>query len=333
MKRFFMVFAAAALCGTAVLATAACGEKDGTYKIYAPDGAPALALANTIAQGEDKFSCRVVDASAVQLYVTGKSPEADFCVLPVNLASKLLGSGETYRMLGTVTNGNLFFLTAGENAELGRDNLKTSLVGKTVGVVQLSNVPGLTLQAVLGDYEIPYSIVGNDGRTETDKVNLKATDAESVSPAGGCDYYLCPEPAASTKVEKTAGKLRFAGDLQELYGGGAGYPQAVLVAKKSIVEGDKGAVETLISYFEGSAEYLAGSSSARVAELLDGARTEGLKPSFTAENLTSEVIAHCSVRFTAGAACREDVNAFLAKLVSVNAQSASAVSDAFYYLG
>ena len=53
----------------------------------------------------------MIDAQAVAGYVTGASPAADYCVLPVNLASKLLGSGDAYRMLGTVTNGNLYFLT------------------------------------------------------------------------------------------------------------------------------------------------------------------------------------------------------------------------------
>ena len=76
----------------------------------------------------------------------------------------------------------------------------------------------------------------------TDKVNLIAFDPTNVTPAGGCDYYLCPEPAASTKIKGTASAqkhFRMAGDLQALYGGEEGYPQAVLVAKKSILEGDE----------------------------------------------------------------------------------------------
>ena len=327
MKKLFR-FVSAALCGAFLLTAASCAgeDRDKVYSVYAPDGAPALALARAIAAGDEEFAYHVVASSTIQTFVTGETPQADFCVLPVNLASKLLGDGSVYRMLGTVTHGNMYFLTVNGEA-LTSENL-SSLVGKTVGVVQLANVPGLTLQAVLNDYGIDYAIVGNDGELSETAVNLKATDAAGVTPAGGCDYYLCPEPAASTKTAKTP--LVFAGDLQELYGED-GYPQAVIVAKTSLVGTD--ACEKAVGYLEESAEYLASTAAADIVSLLDGKRTEGLSPSFTAENLTAEVIANCSVSFTASAACKDEVNAFLQKLMSINAGAASAVSDAFYYLG
>ena len=246
--------------GAAVLGLTACkqdADTDKTYSVYAPDGAPALALVNAIEDKAEKFEYHVVDSSTIQTYVTGEEPAADFCILPLNAASKVLGTGTTYQMLGTVTNGNLFFLSAEDNEDLTKDNLST-LVGKSVGVVQLPNVPGLTLQAVLNKYDIDYQIVENDGEKATDKVNLIAFDPANVTPAGGCDYYLCPEPAASTKIKGTASAqkpFRMAGDLQALYGGDEGYPQAVLVAKKSVLEGDKNdkdVVKTMLSYMKES---------------------------------------------------------------------------------
>lgn len=326
--------------GTAALGLTACNHDttgtNRTYSVYAPDGAPALALVNAIEDKAEKFEYHVVDSSTIQTYVTGEEPEADFCILPVNAASKILGTGTVYQMLGTVTNGNLFFLSAEDNEDLTQDNLST-LVGKSVGVVQLPNVPGLTLQAVLNKYGINYQIVDNDGEKAEDKVNLIAFDPANVTPAGGCDYYLCPEPAASTKIKGTASAakpFRMAGDLQELYGGEEGYPQAVLVAKKAVLEGDEGdksAVETMLSYMEESGTYLETVTPETVLSALDGVRTEGLSASFNANNLTSEVIANCSVRFTAASACKERVNAFLEELIAVNESAAKAVSDAFYY--
>ena len=325
--------------GAAALGLAACkqdADTDKTYSVYAPDGAPALALVNAIEDKAEKFEYHVVDSSTIQTYVTGEEPEADFCILPVNAASKILGTGTVYQMLGTVTNGNLFFLSAENNEDLTKDNLST-LVGKSVGVVQLPNVPGLTLQAVLNKYGIDYQIVDNGGEKAEDKVNLIAFDPANVTPAGGCDYYLCPEPAASTKIKGTASAekpFRMAGDLQELYGGEEGYPQAVLVAKKSVLEGDKAdkdVVKTMLSYMEDSNAYLKTVTPETVLSALDGVRTEGLSASFNANNLTSEVIANCSVRFTAASACKERVNAFLEELIAVNESAAKAVSDAFYY--
>ena len=239
-------------------------------------------------------------------------------------------------MLGTVTNGNLFFLSAEDNEDLTQDNLST-LVGKSVGVVQLPNVPGLTLQAVLNKYDIDYQIVENDGEKATDKVNHIAFDPANVTLEGGCDYYLCPEPAANTKSKGTASApkpFRMAGDLQALYGGEEGYPQAVLVAKKSVLEGDKddnAAVKTMLSYMKESDAYLKTVTPETVLSALDGVRTEGLLASFNANNLTNEVIANCSVRFSPSSECKERVNAFLEELIAVNESAAKAVSDDFFY--
>lgn len=326
--------------GAAACMFAACGPDgvtDDTYTVYAPDGAPALALANAVNEDNNgQYDFRIVASNTITAQVTGEDPAADFCILPVNAAAKLLGTGETYQMLGTVTNGNMYLLTTGDNPAITTDNL-SSLVGKTVGVVQLSNVPGLTFQAVLKSNEIDYQILGNDGEAAADKVNLQAfADASTVTPASGCDYYLCPEPAVTSKINgtaSTANPFKLAGSLQTLYDGENGYPQAVLVAKTSLIEEAKPVVDTFITYMEGSAEYLATASAADVVALLEDCYTEGMTPSLNANNLNATVIANCSVRFTAAQACKARVNAFLAELIEVNAEFTSAVSDSFYYAG
>lgn len=326
----------ALLCGICIFGGVACGKDEQTYTVYAPDGAPALSLLKAISETETDgrlFEYHVISSATITAQVTGENPVADFCVLPVNAASKLLGTGDRYRMLGTVTNGNMYFLTTGENPAITAENLSTVLLGKTVGVVQLANVPGLTFQSVLKDGGAPYAAL--DGAAAANKVNLKAIQdaAAEVTPAGGCDYYLCPEPAASTKIAKTAQSakpFRRAGDLQQLYGGDNGYPQAVLVVKKSVLEEDKKAVTKLVEHFEKSAEYLETASPETVLSLLEDKRTEGLTPSFNADNLTPSVIKNCSVRFTKSADCKERVNAFLEKLMQINPQFANAVSDEFF---
>ena len=345
MNKAFKIAMAAAVCAAAVCAAAGCGRDDKSkqtmpeYSVYCPDGAPALSLLNGLNENDDKqFHYHVISSATVQAQVTGEKPAADFCVLPLNLASKLLGSGENYRMLGTVTHGNLYFLTTGENAPLTRDNL-SSLAGKTVGAVQLTNVPGLTLQAVLAQYEIPYQTIESlQAEKAADKVNLlqMGTDAADVTPAYGCDYYLCPEPAVTAKINGTASSpkpFKLAGDLQALYGGEAGYPQAVLVGKKSILTDDRASADKLVSYFKGNAEYLATADTATVLSLLASVRTEGLAPAFNDKNLSAAVIANCSVRYESAKDNKDAVNAFLNKLIAVNPNAASTVSDAFYFLG
>ena len=337
MKKFLATALALTIGAAACVFTACAGENDdGTYTVYAPDGAPALALANAVNEDDDRYDFRIVASNAITAQVQGEEPAADFCILPVNVAAKLLGKGETYQMLGTVTNGNMYLLTTGGNPEITTDNLST-LVGKTVGVVQLNNVPGLTFQAVLSRNDIDYQILGNDVEAASDKVNLQAfADASTVTPASGCDYYLCPEPAATGKINGTASSanpFKLAGSLQTLYDGENGYPQAVLVAKTSVIEEAKSVVDTFITYMEGSADFLASASAADVVALLEDCYTEGMTPSLNANNLNATVIANCSVYFTAAQDCKSRVNAFLAELIDLNEEFTSAVSDSFYYAG
>ena len=130
-------------------------ESKTQVSVYAPDGAPALAIANLLA-GEVQFSktvnYEIVNAQLIQNFVTGNA-QADICILPVNLASNLLGTNKNYTMLGTVTHGNLYILSAKDEGEITLDKLK----GKTVAVVNLGAVPGLTLKLILKNNGLEYA--------------------------------------------------------------------------------------------------------------------------------------------------------------------------------
>ena len=89
--------------------------------------------------------------------VTGETPVADFCILPVNVAVKLLGKANAYQMLGVVTNGNLFMLKKQDGKNVTKQNAKEVLNNKKIGVINLANVPGLTLKVILNDLGIEYS--------------------------------------------------------------------------------------------------------------------------------------------------------------------------------
>ena len=133
-----------------------------SVNVYMPDGAPALALAKLMSEnntfGQTSVTYNVVPADTIGARVSGENPAADICILPVNAASKLLGSGAKYKMLGTVTNGNLYMLSKGGQA-ITAENI-SSLGGKTVAVINLANVPGLTLKIILSKYDIPFETIG-----------------------------------------------------------------------------------------------------------------------------------------------------------------------------
>lgn len=129
--------------------------------VVMPDGAPALSMAKLLAD-EAQFGCTVrysvVAPTAIQTYVTGNDPAAEICVMPVNAAANLLGDGSNYRMIATVTHGNIYFLSAKHpGVQLTKENL-SELAGKRVGCIQLENVVGQTLRAVLKDGGVEYKI-------------------------------------------------------------------------------------------------------------------------------------------------------------------------------
>lgn len=133
-------------------------EYTGDISVYMPDGAPALGMAKLMVDEDfynGKVTFNVVNASTIQTFVTGANPKADVCVLPVNAAVKLLGGGEKYKLLGTLTHGNLYLVSKGEMS-VTPDNISL-LKGKTVGVVNLSQIPGLTLKLILQNGGIPFT--------------------------------------------------------------------------------------------------------------------------------------------------------------------------------
>lgn len=131
---------------------------NGEISVYMPDGAPALGMAKLMSEADSfyngKVRFNVVNATAIQTYVAGNSPQADICVLPVNAAVKLLGDGEKYKLLGTLTHGNLYIVSNGK-PEITLQNISL-LKGKTVGVVNLSQVPGLTFKLILKNNNLDF---------------------------------------------------------------------------------------------------------------------------------------------------------------------------------
>lgn len=136
-------------------------QYSGKISVYAPDGAPALGLAKLIAENSlSNIEYHVVNANTIQTFVGGENPKADICVLPVNLAVKLLGNAQNYRLIGTLTHGNLYLLSKSDK-KINGDNLQY-LLGKSVGVVNLAQVPGLTFKIILKNHGMKFVEPYND---------------------------------------------------------------------------------------------------------------------------------------------------------------------------
>lgn len=315
------------------------GNPPVVYSLYAPDGAPALSVARLLADKTiiSEIDVNVVSASTIQTFVTGANPTADFCIMPVNAASKLLGSGSTYQMLGAVTNGNLFLMKKTSNAS--NVNVESvsdlnNLVGKKVGVLNLANVPGLTFKAILADNGISYQDLAESGSVDSAKVNLVGlSGGTQVVPSADYDYYVVAEPAATTKQNATNGALSIAGSLQQLYGAGNGFPQAVLVAKKSVISANSALITKLINSFAQNKAWLTASTTTMqsiVNAVVSGFVDSNMSPTFTANNLNANVIANCSISFRSAVECKQDVLTYIAKLNTI-VNNWGTPQNAFFY--
>ena len=137
----------------ASLPAATTEDPAGNYRVAMPDGAPALAMAKLIAEGEN-FG-RTVEYAVVASANIGAEvvqERADVAVLPVTAASKTIGSGEKYVMLGVVTHGNLYVMSSEDISSLA------DLRGKVVGVIGQGQVPDLTFRYLLRKNGVEYTI-------------------------------------------------------------------------------------------------------------------------------------------------------------------------------
>lgn len=114
-----------------------------TVKVYAPDGAPALAFAKFIAENETFGTGKTFEYHVVAADKIGATG-GDIVIMPVNLASKRYKANELspYKMVSVVTHGNVYLMCS---EEISANDLKD----KTLGVFNMGGVPDLTLQVVL----------------------------------------------------------------------------------------------------------------------------------------------------------------------------------------
>ena len=341
MKRIINILLA--LIFSLTLLSAGCfGSKDdgSALSVYCPDGAPALSVAKILADESEDFAVNVVVASTINTYVTGETPTADICIMPVNAAVKVLGNGNTYKMLGTVTHGNLFLLKKGDAPDITPNNIAQVLIGKKVGVINLANVPGLTFKAILKDRDIPFStITEENGDVQADKVNLVGlSDGTQVVPNSQCDYFVVPEPALSTKIKATANHptspLKLAGSLQVLYGTSNGYPQAVVVVKKSVIESQPEKIDDFIQALNDNASWIKTAPAETIVNaVISGFLKDGTAPTFTANNLNSTVIENCAISFVPASQCKTEVLEYMQKVNGVSNNAFGTPSDDFFYKG
>ena len=296
------------------------GEEKGDINIYCPDGAPALAIAgllseNTIDGYDISFS--VVSSTQITNYVQKSNQLADVAILPVNAAAKICGTGDDYMMVSVLTHGNLY-IVSDEQISLN------DLVGKKVGVIGQGLVPDLTLKAVLDKNNIEYE-------ASSDEISGKVAlsyygSGEELMPAmkqNKIKIGLLPEPAATKIVTKLNTAYTYRLDLGALYDAQTGgYPQAVMIVKKSLSESF---INALITKVKASIDFaLADENAETVVSAVNARLAEGVVASLDSF-VTADVIDRCGIYYQDAVSAKESVNAYLNSIGMQN------VNDKFIY--
>lgn len=318
MKKLLSLLMALTLVIVSALSLVGCSrDYEGEIQIYMPDGAPALAFSKLMhdnnALGKDaKYT--VVPAATIQTYIANETATA--ALVPVNLASKLCGKGDKYKMLSVNTHGNLYII--GSTAATTVADLK----GKTVAVVNLANVPGLTLKAILSDNGIAYT---DDASAKTADNVLLVGVADGPSAAatvktGVADLALVPEPAATNLSKKMSFTTRIS--LQEAWTGGNGYPQAVLVAKTELTK-DKHFVKALLDALNESATWVT-THPTEAVDAITAHLLEGTATTLNAAALNEAAITGSGIKVVAAKEMKQAVTDYITKINAVAATADNA---------
>ena len=307
------------------------GHTSASIKIVMPDGAPALSMAKLMKddmQFGNDVNYQVVAAANIKNFITGSGEKADIALVP--LASLLLGQGSEYKMVAAVTHGNLYLLSKNYKDNLTVDNASEMLKGKTVAVVNIAAVPGLTAKATLNKLGIPF-VLGEGEKTDNN-VFLRAV-ATGEQPAallmqGVADYVIAPEPAVS-KITTAQPAVAKVGALHDLYGK---YPQAVMVVKSSLLESNAKLVEDIFDAMVENQTWIV-ANPAEAATAVASKLTEGVTPTFDATSITESAVTGSGINVVSmNAEAIAEINGYIADIMPLGGETpvAKAFSENFF---
>ena len=271
----------------------------------------------------------MVSATGIEARVSYKDMQknADICVLPLSDASLHLGDGENYQLLGVATHGNFFLISENQESVYTQENLQ-NLIGKKIGVVQLAKLPGLVFRSILERANIAFKVQSDVSQCDENVVNLVNIKPTDVKKGLGFDLYALPEPLKTAKINGAG--FYAVGNMQEWYGGDNGYPQAVIVAKRSVFENNKVWLDSFVEKLNANQAWLQTASLETILNGINSHLETGLTPSLSEANLSKSVIEGCGVRYVSGYASKPEINTLIANLKRIDESAVKECSNEFF---
>ena len=283
-----------------------------TYKVMAPDGAPALALAKMMKDGGVeglKLNFSIIDATTVAANMT--NGDADFIIAPTNAGVMQSVNTGAYYLLGVTSWGNLYLVTTNDAYKALEDcasaaEFLAQFAGNSISTIGSNQVPDKSLNYLLG-------LAG---------VNCTVASAQTAAViqndfiSGAIDAAVLGEPAV-TGTKALLGKngvsnYRILGSVSAVWQAltTLEYPQASIFVKKSVADADAHAVEAFGTALVASIDYL--NESEEHAEEL-GAYMESREDN----SLKAAIVKQCYLRTAQNYRSAADSKNAVKRLVSV----------------
>jgi ABC-type nitrate/sulfonate/bicarbonate transport system substrate-binding protein len=193
-------------------------------------------------------------------------------------------------MVASVTHGNLYLLSKNQT-EIKATNAAEALKGKTVAVVNVAAVPGLTTKAMLE--KLGLEVVTDEADKTDENVLVKGITGKEIAVTlndGLADYVVAPEPAV-TNITANVAAIKKVGALHEIYGK---YPQAVMVVKTELLQNNKQLVEDIFDAMIYNQTYVL-NNPADAADAIFEFMEDGVVPTFAAATITTQTVYGCSI--------------------------------------
>ena len=337
MKKFLLVLLVVSLVAVSILAVACqkeepvAPEAEGEYTIVSPDGAPAIALA-TFAKNEKVSDTLTIKPSIVaSTLIKSEAIKSDFAIVPANMAAILFNAGEKYKLVSTVTNGNMFILAKEAEENFTLENMK----GKMLYTIGQGSVPALILLSILQKNNIEYVVSETpvEGKVAIQYCDNGQVLMGKLKTATTQVYGNLAEPAVNTATINQVGYK--VADLQQLWKEATssevlGYAQAVLIAKEEICNNKPEVVDAVVKAIKDSEQYVIDNAQ-EVAETL-----KTVYPETSMKQLFPIVVTNCNVKVHTAKDNFDYIKTTLDAAHAINPQSVGgsvpARDSGFYYL-
>lgn len=257
---------------------------DRSFQVIAPAGVPTVSIAKMIKENMEIGGAKMVYESIVATDTLAPkliSGEADFAVVPSNLAIKVYNKGAAYQYAGSTVWGVLYLVANNTEIKTWQD-----LKGKTIVLIGRGLTPDLTLR---------YLLTQNGLTPDTDVTFEYVSGATELAPmfiGGKADIALVPEPML-TQVMTKKPETHLVFDIQEEWkkvNNGESYPQTAILIKKEIIEKYPQLVENFLMKLEESISF------ANADPKTTGMYMEEIDDKMKADVIT-KAIANCNLQF------------------------------------